>query len=174
MKPSNPRTFRIEADVDNAIEKIAKEERMTLNQVVNQALKKYVLWDRAPATRGMVSVPSMVMVKLMADQNQQKAHELGRWAGKELFLSNLQIGHPVQSLEKADEMMRMLGAYGRRFTFDHTVERGEHIFTIGQKMGKNWSAYYAGALEAILERFLGKSLRETVSANLCVVAFRAE
>jgi hypothetical protein len=171
MKPSRARTFRIETDVGNAIERIAKEERVSLNQVANRALKRYVEWERAPSNRGLVSVPSLLLVKLMADQSETRARELGRWAGRELFLPNLKAMHPTLSLERAEGMMRMLGSYGGRFTFDITVEGKKRIITIGQKMGRNWSLYYAGALETIFEKLLGKILRETVSENMCVVEF---
>lgn len=174
MKRSRTRTLRIEEDVDDAVEKIAREERLSVNQVINKAVKRYLDWDEATSTRGMVSVPSMVLVKLMEEQDEEGARALGIWAGKELFLPNLKAGHPATSLEKATELMRMLGRYGGRFTFDHTVARGEHVFTIGQNMGKNWSAYYGGALEAIFEGFLGKPVKRVVSANLCVVKFRAD
>jgi hypothetical protein len=173
LKRSRARTFRVEKDTDDAIEKIAKEERVSLNQVANRALRKYVEWDKAPANRSLVSVPSLLLVKLMAEQTEAKAHELGRWAGRELFLPNLKAGHPTPSIESAVAMMRMLGTYGGRFTFDHIVEQRKHIMTIGQKMGKNWSVYYAGALETIFEKLLGRMLRETVSENMCVVEFEA-
>jgi hypothetical protein len=171
LKRSKAHTFRVEADIDDAIERIAKEERLSLNQVANKALRRFVEWDKAPSNRGLVSVPSLLLVKLMASQSEAKAHELGRWAGRELFLPNLKAMHPTPSLESAESMMRMLGSYGGRFTFDHTVDGRKHIITIGQKMGRNWSVYYAGALETIFEKLLGKILGETVSENMCVVEF---
>ena len=173
MKQSRARTFRLEADVDEAIAGLAKEDRASLSQIANRALKRYVEWDRAPTNRGLVSVPSRLLVRLMAELGEEKAYELGRWAGKELFLPNVMAGYPTISLERAEKMMRMLGSYGGRFTFDHGVEGGKHVFTMGQKMGRNWSVYYAGALEAIFERFLGKAPKKTISDNMCVVEFKA-
>jgi hypothetical protein len=173
LKQRRARTFRIEADVDDAIVSLAKEDRASLSQIANRALKRYVEWDRAPTNRGLVSVPSMLLARLMAELSEGKAHELGRWAGKELFLPNVMAGYPTMSLERTEKMVRMLGTYGGRFTFDHGVEGGKHIFTVGQKMGRNWSAYYAGALETIFERFLGKAIKRTLSDNMCVLEFKA-
>jgi len=172
LKRSRARTFRLEADLDDAIEEISKEERLSLNQVANRALRRYVEWDKAPSNRGLVSVPSMLLVKLMDRQSEEEARALGRWAGRELFLPNLQAGHATGSLEEAERLMKMLAVYGSRFTFDRSNGRGKHIITIGQKLGRNWSAYYAGALESIFEKFLGKPLRVTVTDNMCVVEFR--
>jgi hypothetical protein len=115
----------------------------------------------------------MLLVKLMAEQTEEKAHEMGRWAGRELFLSSMKARHPTLSLERTERMMRMLGTYDGRFTFDHTVDNGRHIITMGQKMGRNWSAYYAGALESVFEKLLGKKNRKTISDNMCVVEFEA-
>lgn len=46
--------------------------------------------------------------------------------------------------------------------------REKHVLTKGQKTGRNWSAYYSGALETIFTRFLC----EMVSNKICVVEFR--
>ena len=159
--------------MDDAIVKLAREDRTSVSQIANRALKRYVEWDRAPTNRGIVSVPSMLLVRLMDELSEGKAHELGLWAGKELFLPNVMAGYPTMSLERAEKMVRMLGTYGGRFTFDHAVEGGKHVFTMGQKMGRNWSAYYAGALEVIFEKFLGKAIRKTISNNICVIEFKA-
>jgi len=174
MKQTRARTFRIEEDVDDAIVGIAKQDRASLSQIANRALRRYVEWDTAPTTRGLVSVPSSLLVKLMAELSEGRAYELGRWAGKELFLPNVTAGYPAVSLEMAEKMVRMLGTYGARFTFDHKVEIGKHVFALGQRMGRNWSAYYAGALEAIFEGFLGKAIKKTVSDNICVVEFKSQ
>lgn len=172
MRPNRAHTFRLDVDLDEALDKIAREERESLNQVANKAFRKYIEWDKAPTNRGLVSVPSMLLVKLMDDQTEQKAHALGRWAGRELFLPNIKAGYPTLSLERVERMVRMLGEYGGRFTFDHSTDNGKHIITVGQKMGKNWSCYYAGAMEAVFEDFLGKRFAETISDNVCVVEFK--
>lgn len=171
MKRSHARTFRIETDVDEAIERIARDERLSRNQVANKALRKYVEWDRALSTRGLVSVPSLLLVKLMAEQSEEKAREMGRWAGRELFLPNLLAENATVSVESAEKLMKNLGAYGGRFSFEHTLKGRKHLMVIGQKLGRNWSMYYAGALEAIFEKHLGPVLRETISENMCVIEF---
>ena len=173
MKRYRARTFRVETDIDEAIERIAKEERLSHSQVVNKALRKFVEWDSAQSTRGLVSVPSLLLVRLMNDKTEEKAREIGRWAGKELFLPNLLAGNATASVESSERLMKNLGAYGGRFTFEHIVKDRKHIMVIGQKMGRNWSAYYAGALEAIFEKLLGKVLRETISDNMCVIEFES-
>jgi len=171
LKPSRARTFRLDVDLDDSIDMIAKKERLSVNQVANKAFRRYVEWDKAPTNRGLVSVPSILLVKLMAGQTEEKAHDLGRWAGRELFLPNIKAGYPTLSLERVEKMLRMLGEYGGRFTFDHTIDAGKHIITLGQNMGRNWSIYYAGAMEAVFEGFLGKQFNETISDNICVIEF---
>jgi hypothetical protein len=172
LKQSRARTFRLDADLDDSIERLASEDRVSVSHLANRALRRYVEWDRARTTEGFVSVPSMLLVKLMAELSEERAHDLGRWAGKQLFLPNLRAGYANLSFEKAENSMRMLGDYGRRFTFEHGFEEGMHTFTIGQKMGRNWSAYYAGSLESIFEGFLGRAVKVTLSDNMCVVQFK--
>ena len=160
-------------DLDEAIDKIARAERLSLNQVANKAFRRFVEWDRAPTNRGLVSVPSMLLAKLMAGQTEEGARALGEWAGRELFLPNIKAGYPTLTLERVEKMVRLLGEYGGRFTFDHKVDDGKHIVIVGQKMGKNWSVYYAAAMEAVFGDFLGTKHAEMISDSVCVIEFKA-
>ena len=47
------RTIRLEKDLDSLIQKMAKDERMTVNGFVNQLLTRYAEWDRYSDSWGM-------------------------------------------------------------------------------------------------------------------------
>ena len=165
------RTIRIEGGLDEAIERIAKNERVSVNLVVNRALRRFVSWDKAFATRGMVSVPSKLLTRLMNDRRPEEARSLGRWAGLQLFVPNMKAQYPTVTVDVAVRGMSMLSSYGGRFEFDHKLSGKTHTILIRHSLGRNWSAYYAGTLEGIFGEYLGKTVKLRVTEDLCICQF---
>ena len=150
---------------------MAEKERTSVSAAVNKALQKFVDWDRANATRGMVSVPSKLLNRLMSEQSPEEARKLGRWAGSQLFIPNMKAQYTTVTTEVAVRGMSMLSSYGGRFEFDHRLTGRTHLILIRHSLGRNWSSYYAGALESILGEFLKKKLKLRVTADLCLCQF---
>jgi predicted transcriptional regulator len=165
------RTIRIDDDLDDAIQKLAEKERSSANAVVNKALQRFVDWDRASFTRGMVSVPSKLMNRLMSSQTPEEARKLGRWAGTQLFIPNMKAQYATVTTEVAINGMSMLSSYGGRFEFAHKLTGRAHVILIRHSLGPNWSSYYAGSLESIFGEFLKKKLKLRVTADLCICQF---
>jgi hypothetical protein len=165
------RTIRIDNDLDDAIEQLAGKERSSVNAVVNKALQRFVDWDRANATKGMVSVPSKLLYRLMGERTPEEARKMGRWAGSQLFVPNMRAQYTTVTTEVAVRGMSMLSSYGGRFEFDHRLRGKTHVILIRHSLGPNWSSYYAGALESIFGEVLKKKLKLRVTADLCICQF---
>ena len=168
---SSTRTFRVENSIYDAIQELARKERVSVNLVANRALRRFVEWDASGSTRGLVSIPRELLVKLMDSIGPAKARELGNWAGTALFLPNMKYLSATVSIPVALSGIRMLSQYGSRFGFDHSQQGRKHIVMIRHSMGRSWSAYYAGTLDAIFRDFFGKKLKMKISAEMCVCEF---
>ncbi|HXW37233.1 MAG TPA: hypothetical protein VEJ36_04955 [Nitrososphaerales archaeon] len=166
------RTLRIDEDLDEEIQRISRKDRLSINQVANRALRRFVEWDAAVSTRSLVSVPSKLLVKLMETQTKAGARELGRWAALELFVPNLKAQFASFTLDSAIEGMSRLSAYGGRFEFDHTLSEGNHVIMLRQPFGAKWSEYYAGALEGVFGTALGKKVKLKVTDDICLFEFQ--
>jgi len=165
------RTMRVEDELDDAIHGIAQRERVSVNLVVNRALRRFVDWDQSSASREMVSVPPGLLVKLMDNRKSEEARELGRWAGTHLFIPNLRSQYPTVTVEVALRGVGQLSSYGGRFEFDHKMTGRTHTIYIRHSLGQGWSSYYAGAMEAIFGEYLRKKVRLRVTEELCLCQF---
>ena len=165
------RTMRVEDDVDDAVHDIAERERVSVNLVVNRALRRFVEWEQSSASRGMVSVPPALLVKLMSNRKPEEARELGRWTGSHLFIPNLRTQYATVTVGVAIRGVSQLSSYGGRFEFDHKVTGKMHTVYIRHSLGLRWSSYYAGAMEAIFGEFLRKKIRLRVTEELCLCQF---
>ena len=142
-----------------------------MNLVVNRALRRFVDWEESSASREMVSVPPGLLVKLMSDRAPEEARDLGRWAGSHLFIPNLRAQYATVTVEVAVRGVSQLSSYGGRFEFDHKVAGKTHTIYIRHALGQRWSAYYAGAMEAIFGEFLRKKVKLRVTEDLCLCQF---
>src|SRR6266566_3353557 len=59
------RTIRIDEDIDFQLEKLAHEQRVSVNYFANQALRKFVEWDVFADRLGFVTLPSDIFEKLV-------------------------------------------------------------------------------------------------------------
>src|SRR5437667_5438813 len=78
------RTVRIDEDIDYQLEKLAHEQRVSVNYFANQALRKFVEWDVFADRLGFVTLPSDIFEKLVGFVTDEQAKELGGWFGKNL------------------------------------------------------------------------------------------
>jgi hypothetical protein len=161
----------VENDVYEAIQELARKERVSVNFIANKALRRFVEWDVAASTQGFVSISSELLVKLMETLSPKQAQELGRWAGKTSYVPSMKYLSPTLSLPVAIKGLHMLSQYGGRFKFDHSERGRRHVIMIRHSMGRNWSAYYAGALEGIFGDSLGKKVRLKVGTDICLCEF---
>src|SRR6266581_1401869 len=86
------RTIRIDEDIDFQLEKLAHEQRVSVNYFANQALRKFVEWDVFADRLGFVTLPSDIFEKLVGFVTDEQAKELGGWFGKNLANTQVDIG----------------------------------------------------------------------------------
>lgn len=152
-------TLRIEDELRDAIEMLARRERVSVNFTANRALKRYVEWDTAENSRGYVSVPSGLVAKMMDSITQEEARQLGRWAATTIFVPNMKRRFSNISLQALLVELKTFSKYTGRFSFDHSENAGKHVVLIRQQMGRNWSSFYAGGMETIFRNLLRKKVK---------------
>src|SRR5437773_12105074 len=78
------RTVRIDEDVQDAIEHIADQQYLSVNALVNKALRKFAFWDTALEKFEAVSTFSQLLVRIMEYLFDQYAKDLARSAGRNM------------------------------------------------------------------------------------------
>src|SRR5207245_11385466 len=79
------RTIRIERDVDDFLRKFGEREGVSVNLLVNKAIRRLVEWDIYAEKFGLVALPTSLIERLMDYLTDQEATELGRWVGENLI-----------------------------------------------------------------------------------------
>ena len=171
MSSSVTRTIRLEKDLDETIQRIAEEERVTVNSLVNKTLRKFVDWDVYAEKFGMVALTPNLLVDLMERQTEIEARELGRRAARQSARGAIESIYAEFTLASALGFIRLFGRYGGRYKFEDTVEGRKHVVLIRHGHGLKWSSYYEGIIRGLLEDELGLKVDVQVTPDVCLARF---
>lgn len=168
------RTIRLDGDTDRALSSLAEKDRVSVNFLVNRALRKFIEWDVYADKFGFVSMPASLIAKMMNYLTDAEAKEMGQWAGqnlvkdfltfwfKEVSLSTLVKGYP--SLESK---------YGKSFEYEEHVDGGRWTIIMKHGRGLKWSIYYEEILRSVFENLLKRDIKTEKTEDQVVARFSA-
>src|SRR2546428_5931294 len=79
------RTVRIDRDDDEFLRKFGDREGVSVNLLVNKAIRRLVEWDIYAEKFGLVALPSSLIERMMDRLTDEEAGELRRWVGRDLI-----------------------------------------------------------------------------------------
>lgn len=164
------RTLRIDADLDEALKKMAEESGESVNSIVGRGLRRQVEWDHLAERAGLVVVSSVTLGKLMDSQSMDEARALGESAGTEVFLPFVVSTYGEVTLASALEAIGLISRYMGRFESHYTTEGQRSVLTIRHARGSKWSAFYLGIAKTVFET-LGLPFTTKVTEELVSLEF---
>jgi hypothetical protein len=167
-KPSRrpkSKTFTLHLDADT-IERLTAEadkQGLSVNVIANRALRKYVEWEVVSERFQVVSTFSSLLAKLMTWVPEEEARELGKSQWRHEWRTVATSYYQGHGIEPRIRIVELFGRYGRRFHFDQATIGSTQILTLLHGMGRKWSLFYEGMLEAMLSEALeGEGTLETM------------
>jgi len=167
-KPSHrarSKTFTLHLDTDT-IERLtteAEQQGLSVNVIANRALRKYVEWEVLSERFQVASTFSSLLAKLMTWVPEEDARELGKSQWRHEWRTVAAYYYREHGLEPRIRILELFGRYGRRFHFDQATIGSTRILTLLHGMGRKWSLFYEGMLEAMLSESLkGEGTLETM------------
>ncbi|HEX5185358.1 MAG TPA: hypothetical protein VFV86_00585 [Nitrososphaeraceae archaeon] len=147
-KKTKPMTFRIE---DKILEKIRKEgeiDQISVSNLINKILKRYVEWDSYAPKVGMIPIPRLLVEKLFEKRTKQEIIELATNIGKN------ELEDILLFMYKKKDWILFLNWFKTRLQNSsieimHTIEKNKHTFIMKHGMGENWSLYHKTIFELI-------------------------
>jgi hypothetical protein len=171
MDVSATRTIRLEKELDDALQTIAKKEKMTVNSIVSKMVRRYVEWDRHAEKFDTMEIGPAVLTELMERNTVDEARELGRRSTRDVIRPWMEYIFVSITFDNAIEFLRRFSKYTHRFHFEDSVDGREHAILIRHPLGLKWSAYYGGALSEIFEDALGIKIKLTIGPETCMAKF---
>ena len=173
-KGSVTRSVRIEKDADERLRVLADQGDTSVNTLVNRALRKFVEWDAYGEKFGFVTMPNVILVKLMEYLTEEEAREIGGWAGKNLLREYITFWFKEITPETVLEgFPKLLSKYGRAFAYEELVEDDRIVMIIKHGGGMKWSTFYEEAIRVCFLELLEKDVKVDKTENQVVARFRA-
>ena len=175
-------TFRLDSSVTDELQREADQKEISLNVLVNQALKRYEEWDRYESKIGMMPVPKVMLSSLI-----DKSIKIAKNAGikdvepyrDEIIKSAAEIAFSIMKdsvlfmkkqynlwvvLSVLEQYMKVSG-----INSDHRIEgERKHVFIIQHELGENWSLFTKELLKLIFENLAKVKVEVNITPNTTV------
>ena len=178
-KKSQSITFRLDSYTIDELQREADQNQISLNVLVNQALKRYSDWDRYETRIGMMPVPKAMLTSLidkavdmakesgieeLRDQIIKQAAEIAFNIMKDAVLFMKKQYNLWVVLAVLQEYMKVSG-----INSDHRIEGGrKHVFVIQHELGENWSLFTKELLKLIFENLAKVRAEVNITSNMTV------
>ena len=146
---TNLKTFRLPADVLNALRKEAADEDSSLNSVVLTVLTKHAEWDSNAHKLGFYTVPKTLLTGLLEAVNDE---DLVRFARKEYAHSWTDASMFMFQEVSIECIIKILGLAARhQGMFDVNVNLQDNEYTVGihHSLGRKFSFLLENAFDEI-------------------------
>jgi hypothetical protein len=166
------RTIRIERDVDEFLRKFGEREGVSVNLLVNKAIRRLVEWDIYAEKFGLIALPSSLIERMMDRLTDEEAADLGRWVGKNLVPEFITFWFKEVSLQAmVIGFPRLQSRYGRAFEYEEQVNGGRWTIILKHSAGQKWSIYYEELLKTAFRDLLKTELQVERTDDQVVARF---
>ena len=143
-------SFRIDADVFEAVTSLADREKTSVNGVVNRALRRYTEWEVFAEKFGLQSVPSSTISNLFNLLTEKQTRKLGENYGNILAPELITFWFKKLDFATVLKALDLLGMrYARLFDFHHVFDGKTYTLFIRHGKGLRLSIYYEEAAKAL-------------------------
>ena len=173
LKGSVTRSVRIEKDADERLRSLADQSDTSVNTLVNRALRKFVELDAYGEKFGFVTLPGIMLVKLMDHLTDDQARELGVWAGKNLLKEYITFWFKEVTTDTLLEgFPRLFAKYAKAFAYEEHTENDYSVIILKHGSGPRWSTFYKEATETAFRELLNREVHVEKSENQIVLRLR--
>ena len=135
------RTIRLEREVDALLRRLAGEERVSVNHLVNRSLRRLVEWDALADKFGVISLPASLVRRMMEYLTEEEAREMGQWVGRELVREFLTFWFKEISEQNVlREYPRLNALYGKSFEYEEHQEGDRFVIILKHSAGRKFAS----------------------------------
>ena len=170
-KKTSTMTFRIDDNVLRILRVESERHQVTLNNLVNQLLKRFVEWDMYEPKVGMIPIAKPIVVALFNKMSKEEISTMALNIGKNVIHDIalfMKIGMDLDSFLSWFET-RMKSSLTES---NHSIQNGFHVYVLKHELGENWSLYHKIVLELIFNEIFEKTIDVTISNTTIRFKFR--
>ena len=163
------RTFVIDPDVSEKIDKLTDGHSIEVNVLVNRALLRYVEWGRYVDNFKLITSDPRLMKTLWSYMTIDDARGLGEANGNDIVVEFILYYFHKFDIESVLKTFKVIGAeYSNSFVYSEFGEKENRTIILRHSLGRAASAYYGATLKGLFNRLgLDTELEEADDQLTC-------
>ena len=150
MRRIETRIFRIDTDICEELDELARKDKVSVNVIANQALRKHVEYDSYAEKFGLVTISKDLLKTLFGLMSDEEARALGKKSAEQTGVALVSFWFKKFNLENVIRSLdRITSHYNRNFKFEHSNHGEEHVLILRHDSGPRASAFYAESVKAM-------------------------
>ncbi len=165
------RSLRLDEDVDKSLHKLASDEGISVNSLVNRALRRYVVWDVNSSRFGGVTLAGASLTRIMNYLSDDEVREYAQWVAENSVRDFVTFFFGDVTLHTLLKGLKLLGDYGGHFVYEESTTG--HVRTVVLKHGRGmkWSIHYGEWVSLAVEKLLGLKVETEKTENQVIFRF---
>jgi hypothetical protein len=165
-------TFRLEEDIASQLEDEAKSRQVSLNAMTNQALHRFVEWDRHEQRIQMIPVTKPILMELLNKMTPGEIENIAGTVGKNT------VEEITLVVKKRVDVDSFVAWYLERMKScsviveDNDNNESHKMYIIRHELGYNWSLLHKTIIESIFSQKLNIPLETKISNGTLAFRFR--
>ena len=148
------RSIRISQELDELLQKDAKNKRISVNALISTMMTKYAEWDRFADKFGYVTLTSETFKTILEITDEKKLSELAKVIGARLPKEVMLFWFKKTDIEAFLSYVDLYGKYSGLFQYELDKEGDRYTITAHHELGENWSTF--------LKIFIGEAMKDTL------------
>ena len=167
------RTIRIDKDLDDALDKEAKDHGVSENALISSVLAKYIEWDKYAEKFGRVSLPAEALRAIIEATDSDKLRTAAEEFTASVPKDYIMFHYRKLDIEACLLHLSFLSRYAGMFKFELQKEQERnYTVTIHHKFGEKWSYWLKESISiGLLKNVLGIVPKTNLSKNSVIFTF---
>ena len=165
-------TFRLNPSIIENIRYEAENRMISLNDMMNQILKRFIEWNQFEPISGMVHIPKPVVSELFKKKSNEEITKMAESFGKTAVFNSVLLMKGKINLQTflnwVEEEMSNHSLHVR-----HNNENGFHKYLIKHDLGFKFSLYYKSIINSIFNEYFKAKIEFTITDKLLLFEFES-
>src|SRR5438445_8143996 len=136
LKRVETRTLRIDTKVAEQLDELAERDKISVNVIANQALRKHVEYDSYAEKFGLVTISKGLLKRFFSLMSDEQARSLGRKSGEHEGVALVIFWFKDFNLENVIKSLgRVASHYNHNFEFEYTHDGRSYTAILSHACG---------------------------------------
>lgn len=165
------RTIRINQELDNILQKEAKDRRMSLNAFISTILSKHAEWDRYAERFGYISLTHESFMSIIDLVDDDKLRDIAQNYGSRVPKEFMLFWFKQVNIEAFLTALSLRCKYAGIAEYDIDSNGRNYTITLYHKIGQKWSIFLSNVICKEIESILGVVPNCHITTNSIFIRF---